>query len=134
MTMTQHQRILQVATLAFILLLAGCQSAHRTTKKPLPDQQMQNPAQAELEAARLQQCQKMLSALRTVQPKQFSNYKQNFDRLMSGAAQYSGLRSRVSVETQDTVDALYRYRVNKLCAQIDQAVFLGLTARGESVQ
>ncbi|KYQ98865.1 hypothetical protein AWY96_10205 [Serratia plymuthica] len=132
--MKYHQIVLQASVLAFALILTGCQTAQKTAKKPLPEQKTQTPTQAELEAARLQQCQKELEALRTVQPKQFTGYKQEFDRLMNGAAQYSGLRTRVNAETQDTVDALYRYRVNKLCAQIDQAVLLGLAERGESAQ
>lgn len=130
----KHTRtVLHTSALVFALVLAGCQAPSTPVKKTAAPQE-QDPTQAEREAARLQQCQKELEALRTVQPKQFSVYKQEFDRLMNGAAQYSGLRPRVNADTQDTVDALYRYRVNKLCAQIDQAVLLGLAERGEVAQ
>lgn len=130
----KHTRtVLHASALVFTLVLAGCQAPAKSVKKSAVPQE-QGPTQAEREAARLQQCQKELEALRAVQPKQFSVYKQEFDRLMNGAAQYSGLRTRVNADTQDTVDALYRYRVNKLCAQIDQAVLLGLAERGEVAQ
>ncbi|SPZ62970.1 Uncharacterised protein [Serratia quinivorans] len=129
-----YQRVFQAGTLVTILLLAGCQTGQNTENEPLSEQQSQAQSKAELEAARLLQCQKELEVLRTVQTKQFTDYKQDFDRLMHGAAQYSRLRTGVNTGTQDTVDALYRYRVNKLCAQIDQAVLLGLAERGESAQ
>lgn len=132
--MKLNRAVLPVSAVIFALLLTGCQKSPNPVKKQTAEPQVQSPTQAELEAARLQQCQKELEALRTVQPKQFTGYKQEFDRLMNGAAQYSGLRTRVNAETQDTVDALYRYRVNKLCAQINQAVLLGLAERGESAQ
>lgn len=131
--MKYTRAVLHTSALVFALVLAGCQTPAKPVNKTSVPQE-QGPTQAERETARLQQCQKELEALRTVQPKQFSVYKQAFDRLMSGAAQYSGLRTRVNADTQDTVDALYRYRVNKLCAQIDQAVLLGLAKRGEVAQ
>lgn len=132
--MKLNQAVVHVSAVVFALLLTGCQKSPNAIKKQTAEPQVQSPTQAELEAARLQHCQKELEALHTVQPKQFTGYKQEFDRLMNGAAQYSGLRTRVNAETQDTVDALYRYRVNKLCAQINQAVLLGLAERGESAQ
>lgn len=132
--MKLNQTLLPVSAVMVALLLTGCQTSPNTAKKQTAEPQGQNATQAEREAARLQQCQKELEALRTVHPTQFTGYKQAFDRLMNGAAQYSGLRTRVNAQTQDTVDALYRYRVNKLCAQINQAVLLGLAEHGESAQ
>ncbi|WP_249921455.1 hypothetical protein [Serratia plymuthica] len=51
---------------------------------------------------------------------------------MSGAAQYGGLRSQVNAQTQETVDALYRYKVNRLFADITQATLTSLATRGET--
>lgn len=129
--MKLNQAVLPVSVIVVTLLLAGCQKTPNTVKKTTTEPQAQGPTQAELEAARLQQCQQQLDALQALQPQQFKQYQQAFSRLMNGAAQYSGLRTQVTTVTQDTVDALYRYSVNKLCAQIDQAVLLGLTERGE---
>ena len=66
--------------------------------------------------------------------KQYQRYKQAFDSLMSGASQYANLRARVNGDTQETVDALYRYKVNYLCAGVNQAVLTGLADRGEQVK
>jgi hypothetical protein len=87
-----------------------------------------------MEAQRLQQCQRDLEALSSLKTESYTQSKQAFDRLMSGAAQYANLRTRVNTETQDTVDALYRYRVNLLCAQINQAVLSSLAERGEALR
>lgn len=134
MIMKFNRAALHASAVFFAVLLTGCQTSPSTEKEPTPEPQVQHSTEAEREAARLQQCQAELEALRTVQPKMFTGYKQEFDRLMNGAAQYAGLRTQLNTETQDTVDALYRYRVNKLCAQINQAVLLGLAEHGESAQ
>lgn len=86
------------------------------------------------EALRLQQCKKELDVLKTISPKLYAQQKQEFDRIMSGAAQYAGLRQDVNSETQGAVDALYRYKAARVCATISQSVLDSLSARGEHVQ
>lgn len=114
-------------------LLAGCQKSPER-KTHTSAEQVVVPTAAEMEAAQLKQCQETLETLRTVNAKQYTQYQKTFEQLMKGAAQYSGIRDRIKDDTQDTVDALYRYRVSKLCAQVDQAVLLSLTETGESAQ
>ncbi|WP_455872232.1 hypothetical protein [Serratia proteamaculans] len=125
--------VLGCAVLAAIVLLSGCQNPKRNTTKPTTKVQTVDP-RAEMEAQRLQQCQRDLEALSSLKTESYMQSKQAFDRLMSGAAQYANLRTRVNTETQDTVDALYRYRVNLLCAQINQAVLSSLAERGEALR
>ncbi|MFB5186759.1 hypothetical protein OP861_06825 [Yersinia intermedia] len=132
--MKYNKTILRLSALLFTLTLIGCQTSSSRLKKPPSQQLAQNPSQRQLEVTQLQQCQKGLEVLGTIQPQKSTPYKQAFDHLMNSAAQYSGVRLRVSTETQNTVDALYRYRVSKLCAEINQAVLLGLTERAEVVQ
>ncbi|WP_273974782.1 MULTISPECIES: hypothetical protein [Serratia] len=115
-----------------IFTLAGCADAI----SPPPEQKSPTTQQvrAEQEAQRLTQCRKELEVLKGIDAAQYRTYTQAFDRLMQGAAQYAGLRPDVSPQTQETVDALYRYRVNRLCADITQSTLTGLTARGETVK
>lgn len=116
------------------LALSGC-SSKRPAPAPQPNAaQPAEQAHAEQEARRLTQCQKELEALQSLNPAQYKTLRQAFDRLMSGAAQYSGLRPQVNSQTQDTVDALYRYRVNRLCANITQATLTSLADRGETAE
>lgn len=83
------------------------------------------------DAERLKLCQEQLQVLRSINEKQYLEYKRAFDTLMNGASQYAGLRPSVNNVTQDTVDALYRYKVNYLCAEVDQMVLVGLSHRIE---
>ncbi|AXX20533.1 hypothetical protein [Serratia marcescens] len=82
--------------------------------------------------ARMRHCNGELQALRKVDKKRYAERKVEFDRLMSGAAMYAGVRGSVQSRTQDAVDALYRYRTDKLCADIGQDVLNGLALTGNA--
>ncbi|CAI1096462.1 hypothetical protein [Serratia proteamaculans] len=117
------------------LVLNGCEQRRRSsqTAKNAPETAVEL-SQAQQEAERLQQCQKELDALHGIDAIGYRKYKQEFERLMSGAAQYAVLRTQVKRDTQETVDALYRYKVNRLCADVNQAVMTGLADRGERLK
>lgn len=83
-------------------------------------------------AARMRRCQGELQVLQKVDGKRHAVLKREFDRLMSGAAMYAGVRGDVQSRTQDAVDALYRYRTDRLCADIGQDVLNGLARAGEA--
>lgn len=57
----------------------------------------------------------------------YNKRKSEFDKLMSDAVIYNGIRVDVKEYTQGTVDALYRFRVNKLCADISSDILNKLT-------
>lgn len=84
------------------------------------------------EGDKLQMCQSQLEALKPMNPVKYAQMRKSFDYLMNGAAQYSDIRQKTNADTKDTVDALYRYRANLLCAQIAQTLLDGLTRRGEA--
>ncbi|WP_148875694.1 hypothetical protein [Serratia marcescens] len=129
--------------MGLLCLLALSAAACQNPKSGKPavntqNQAVQAPSEEALrkqrEAEQLRQCQEQLVALRTIDEKRYQRYKQAFDSLMSGASQYANLRARVNGDTQETVDALYRYKVNYLCAGVNQAVLTGLADRGEQVK
>lgn len=125
----------QLMVMLVACLLTACQSTLKTADITQDEENLSvapvAEAEADRETLRLQQCHQTLDALRTIQP---AHYNQTFEHLMKGAAHYASLRAHINSEAQETIDALYRYRVNKLCAQIDQAILLGLVQQGESVQ
>lgn len=104
--------------------------------KPVLEQQSENAAphsaKYRTDSEKLEQCQSQLEALKVMSPAQYTRMRSSFDYLMNGAAQYANLRQKINADTQDTVDALYRYRANLLCAQIAQTLLDGLTRRGEA--
>ncbi len=122
-------------TLSLLLLsalLSSCKSPVRTVVATDISPQQQPEQQVSQEVQRLQQCQKELKALNTLQATNYPAIQRNFDQLMRGAAQYGGLRTSINESTQDIVDSLYRYRVNLLCAQINQAVLNRLAEQGRT--
>ncbi|CAI0855576.1 Uncharacterised protein [Serratia proteamaculans] len=126
------KRVLTPTSLCLlVMLLSGCKIPPRSAIPPA----VSNAAvaqQAEAEAQRLRQCQQELDTLRDLKADSYAATQHTFSTLMQGAAQYAKLRTQVNTDTQETVDALYRYRVNVLCAQINQAVLVGLMTQGEA--
>ncbi|HEI8868122.1 hypothetical protein [Serratia sp. AKBS12] len=129
------------ASVVCLVLLASVACQNAKTSKPVPpsaENRQQQPSEDALrkqrEAERLQLCQQELGALRAIDQQQHQQLKQGFDHLMSGASLYAGVRTKVNGDTQEMVDALYRYKVNRLCAQVDQAVLAGLADRAEQVK
>lgn len=122
--------LLPASLLLLTVLLSGCKSPIRSAISEPSTVVATEDQQIGQETQRLQQCQQELKALKTLQAGSFAAIQNNFDQLMRGAAQYAGLRTSINENTQDTVDALYRYRINLLCAQINQAVLNRLAEQG----
>ena len=118
-----------------IFVLAGCTAIKRPNTTESKSQWSEKiNAQANKEADQLAQCQKELEALKSINLEQHNTFLQEFKGLMSEAAKYSSLRPKIKEESQETIDALYRYKVNRLCANISQATLTGLAERGENLK
>ncbi len=75
---------------------------------------------------KMERCRRELEALKKIDSAVYNKRKAEFDRLVSGASLYNGVRSDVGNYTQSAVDALYRFRSDKLCADIASDVLKGL--------
>lgn len=116
-------------------LLSGCEGSKRPAAIIQPQlSSEEEKTQAQNETERMAQCQKELEALKDINLERHTALRQEFDRLMNAAASYANVRTRVNSETKDTVDALYRYKINRLCADITQATLNGLADRGERLK
>lgn len=80
----------------------------------------------------MQLCHDELQALQKIDSKRYAERKAEFGRLMAGAALYAGVRGAVQPQTQDAVDSLYKFRADKLCADIGQDVLHGLVQKGSA--
>ena len=69
-------------------------------------------------------CQNDLNSLKQGNNKAWVVRKRDFDSLVAD----------VNGKTRDTLDALYRFKTNKLCVQIERDVLDGLVARGENIR
>lgn len=102
------------------MFLSGCES--KSSVRPLP-----STAEVKLagvlgdrldDVEEMERCRRELETLKKVDLTIYSKRKAEFDKLMSGALLYNGVRSNVRSYTQSAVDALYRFRSDKLCADI----------------
>ncbi|AJW28987.1 hypothetical protein Z042_25760 [Chania multitudinisentens RB-25] len=88
----------------------------------------------EVKENRLGLCQSELASLKMVNPKAYAARKAYFDNLVRNASVYSAVRGDVNSSTKDTLDALYKYKTNQVCAEIERDVLNGLIRKGESVK
>ncbi len=122
--------------LTICLLLSGCQMGTYQTKagsQPVKPNRGHSDAvklSAADEAKKIGLCQRQLEALQKIDAEQYGIYQQHFDDLMHNAAEYSAVRTNVNVDSQDTLDSLYHYRVTLFCSEINQVLLSGLAERG----
>ncbi|EJJ4342548.1 hypothetical protein NI443_004808 [Salmonella enterica] len=132
-------------------LLTGCSTGNRTvTSVKIPVVQKAAPAKQtsvsvktptatarpvvvmpDAQVSAMETCGRELKALRQLDAKLYNRRKAQFDRLMSGAALYAGLRSDVVGRTREAVDAMYRFRSGWLCAEISRDVLDALARQGD---
>ncbi|EBP1800598.1 hypothetical protein AVB85_22700 [Salmonella enterica subsp. enterica serovar Vitkin] len=130
-----------------VLLLTGCGAGQKsggvTTKtvspvtpsageqvdiKPAVTTPDATPATTGTEA-----CDRELKALKKLDARRYAQRRAQFDRLMSGAAVYVGIRTDVAGGTRQAVDAMYQFRTGKLCADISRDVMDALARQGDSI-
>lgn len=122
------------------LLLTGCLSATETENAapesvvtPVAAATAPQPAKTPPPARvnSVEQCRNALDSLKKINPKSYQQKKAYFDALIGSVAQYSAVRGEVSGGTKDTIDALYKFKTNKICADIENEVMNGLVRRAE---
>lgn len=96
--------------------------------EPEPDADI--APQKDSETANLERCKAQLDALRTLAPEKYTRLNSAFRFIMRGASDYAAVRRNTNQGTQETIDALYKYRSNLICAQIDQTMMNSLSLHG----
>lgn len=120
------------------LLLAGCDT-HRAPARKVSSVSQDNDIKPVVtvvsdklnDIEKMERCRRELEALKRIDIRIYNQRKGEFDRVMQGADIYSGVRSDIRESTQDAVDAYYRYRVDKLCADISKNVLDSLSDKGK---
>lgn len=133
-----RQQLLACLIVSNALLMAGCASEGPMTSLVTPAAEPA-PVVAETpppppEPTPMSRCQRELASLQTISPQTYAVRKANFDSLLVNASLYSGVRGDVNALTKDTVDALYKYKTDRLCAEIGQDLLNGLIRNMESVK
>lgn len=130
--------------LAGVIALSGCQLPSKkadtqapAVEEPQPQPEPQQPAMSEVQQAKANyvlQCQKELDALKTINMRIYEQKKSSFDNLVSNASMYRSLRGQINETTRNTMDALYEFKANQICADIRQTVMQNLIRQGERVR
>ncbi|EPB2022137.1 hypothetical protein ACRB90_004747 [Escherichia coli] len=111
------------------MLLGGCES--KPGIKPLQQTTGIKPASSSGDrlddVEKMERCRRELEVLKKIDSAVYNKRKAEFDKLVSGASLYNGVRSDVGSYTQNAVDALYRFRADKLCADISADVLNNLS-------
>ncbi|ENB8500207.1 hypothetical protein ABIX24_004451 [Escherichia albertii] len=111
------------------MLLGGCES--KPGIKPLQQttgiKLVSSSGDRLDDVEKMERCRRELEALKRIDSAVYNKRKAEFDKLVSGASLYNGVRNDVGNYTQSAVDALYRFRSDKLCADIASDVLVGLT-------
>lgn len=132
-------------SMPFVLLVSACQNNEQT--KTMASQPVQPRAAPVLSPATsvtienkknsqgmVSSCQRELLALSKINPKVYAIRKAAFDELLSNASVYTSVRDDIGGGTKDTMDALYKYKTQKLCSDIEQSVRQTLISREEGVK
>lgn len=113
-----------------MMLLSGCESSRvvKSTNTILSKNKTTTTVASDTidDNSRMERCRRELEALKKIDNTVYTKRKMEFDKLMSGASLYTGVRNEVGDYTQSAVDALYRFKADKLCADISSDVLNGL--------
>lgn len=125
------------------LCLSGCSlmSGAQSRKSSMPaatdknatsvKQENRRPARQADDNGLPGRCRQELTVLNTIAPGAASPLSSHFTVLMQRMHQYAGVRDTLSPPLQETIDALYRYRVNKVCADIRHTLLNNLSQQVE---
>ncbi|EAS2834007.1 hypothetical protein AV553_24180 [Salmonella enterica] len=142
-------RLKPVRVVMVVLFLAGCNNGHMSVpktatpeaKRGAPTQKVPvqanetivRPALESSPAGGTESCDRELKALKKLDARRYAVRRAQFTRLMSGASLYAGIRTDVAGGTREAVDAMYRFRTGKLCADISRDVLDALARQGDSI-
>ncbi len=124
--------IVLVVFIVSAFLVSGCQKKFKNESNNLllkyNERTLNLPISDDIDnITRMERCRRELDALKKVDINIYNKRKSEFDKLMSDAVIYNGVRENVRDYTQGAVDALYRFRSDKLCADISSDILNNLS-------
>lgn len=114
--------------LSLLFLISGCENTEsmQYQQKKLNSNPVSVAGDKLNDVEKMERCRRELDALKKVDNVVYTKRKTEFDKLISGASLYTGVRNEIGNYTQNAVDALYRFKADKLCADISNDVLNGL--------
>lgn len=116
--------IIPVMALCGVFFSVACQESSVSSR-------YHKAASGELENNPAAICQHDLVALSRINPSAYQPKKVVFESLLASATAYKEIRTGINQQSRDTLDSFYRFKMNRLCSEIDTALQQGLIKIGE---
>ncbi|GAK29689.1 hypothetical protein SLIQ_23680 [Serratia liquefaciens FK01] len=114
------------------LLLSGCVGKNGTGTVAMKKVSQSNPKE-NTDEQRIALCQQRVNSLKNINPQSYQKRIAYFNGLLSNASGYAGIRSNVDESTRKAIDALYKYKTEKFCADVEHELMSDLSSRVESL-
>ncbi|EAW2451653.1 hypothetical protein AHU44_23335 [Salmonella enterica subsp. diarizonae] len=114
--------------LSLLFLISGCENKEsmQYQQKKLNSKPLSIAGDKLNDVEKMERCRRELDVLKKIDNVVYTKRKIEFDKLISGASLYTGVRNEIGNYTQNAVDALYLFKADKLCADISNDVLNGL--------
>ncbi|HHA1916833.1 TPA: hypothetical protein ACOEDZ_003447 [Enterobacter asburiae] len=132
----------QVLLLSFVFIVVGCKNTSALQYQesaPLlsnaPTISSNEPVQVlRAQKSTVTVCQRELMVLSKINKLIYAKKKAEFDNLIIHASVYTSVRDDIDFKTKDTLDALYKFKAQKFCSDIELAVRQSLISVGENIK
>ena len=117
----------------FTLLMISCCVLTACNLVPRSTTSSPNSVANSTETNSVAQCQNELDVLKRLHSADYQQIQQRFDKLLNNAATYSSIRGNIDPQMKGTIDALYKYKTDKLCHEVAQQVMIDLMDKVEKL-
>ncbi|CAI1998801.1 hypothetical protein [Serratia proteamaculans] len=129
---TRRATIVTAALIMSCLLLSGCVGKNSTGNVAVKKVSQNNPKE-NTDEQRIALCQQRVNSLKNINPSSYQKRMAYFNGLLTNASGYAGIRSNVDESTRKAIDALYKYKTEKFCADVEHELMSDLSSRVESL-
>ncbi len=129
---TRRSATVMAALIMTCLLLSGCVGKNSTGNVAVKKVSQNNPKE-NTDEQRIALCQQRVNSLKNINPQSYQKRMAYFNGLLSNASGYAGIRSNVDESTRKAIDALYKYKTEKFCADVEHELMSSLSSRVESL-
>ncbi len=110
------------------MALSGCAGGSKTKLNSVKKISQNNPNDKSDEQ-RIALCQQRVNSLKNINPQSYQKRIAYFNGLLSNASGYAGVRGNVDESTRKAIDALYQYKTEKFCADVEHELMSDLSSR-----
>lgn len=129
---TRRSAVVMAALIMTSLLLSGCVGKNSTGAVAVK-KVSQNNLKENTDEQRIALCQQRVNSLKNINPQSYQKRIAYFNGLLSNASGYASIRSNVDESTRKAIDALYKYKTVKFCADVEHELMSDLSSRVESL-